>query len=181
MLIINISNSNNLNKFTKCYGVSQCVSQWVSHWQAFPMIGLWSDKKQLRDSGKTSRKKAAVLLDFVQFTSRSQVVKKWAAQYSSNLYILFNSSWTGRGDSQGFWANLQASFSLTHSSASLSIWWKQLFKRQEGLVKQDRPMKVVPSVPTNKVSLSVQRLVSNFCTSVIFFNDRTNTNQIKNI
>ena len=31
-------------KFTKQQSVSQWVSQWVSYWQAFPMIGLGSDK-----------------------------------------------------------------------------------------------------------------------------------------
>ena len=60
-LIINISNSNKLNKFwvgiftsltshqsswlNRSESVSQWVSEWVSEWQALPMIGLGSDKK----------------------------------------------------------------------------------------------------------------------------------------
>ena len=52
ILITNISNNNNLNKFWVGIGLPKFTkrelgSQWVSEWQALPMIGLGSDKKSM--------------------------------------------------------------------------------------------------------------------------------------
>ena len=44
-------------KFTKQEWVSESVREWVSEWQAFPMIGLGSDKKFERNPFYTCSKK----------------------------------------------------------------------------------------------------------------------------